>query len=91
MPGALGGSQPQAKERWAARGAVGWLQAGSRDLAASPQETLAAFSAVLYDHVWAVNLDINAGAAYAPTQPEEELSLFFLIRDSDASGKSSTG
>lgn len=64
---------------------------GSWGLPASPQETLAAFSAVLHDDVWAVSLDVNAGAACAPIQTEERLSLFFLIRDNNASEKSSTG
>lgn len=49
---------------------------------------MAAFSAVLHDDVCAVNLDVNAGAACAPIQTEEGLSLFFLIRDSNASGNS---
>lgn len=39
----------------------------------------------------AVSLDVNAEAACGPIKTEEELSLFFLIRDSNASGKSSTG
>lgn len=49
------------------------------------------FSAVLHDAVWVVSLDANAEAACGPMQTEEELSLFFLIRDSNASEKSSTG
>lgn len=95
MPGTLGRSQPQA-EKWVAAGgghgpAAGREQGGSWELPASPQETLAAFSAVLHDDVWAVHLDVNARAVCAPIQTEEGLSLFFLIRDSNASGKSSTG
>lgn len=49
------------------------------------------FSAVLHDTVWAVSTDANAEAACGSVQTEEELSLFFLIRDSNASEKSRTG
>jgi len=63
---------------------------GSWGLPTSLQETLAAFSAVLHD-VWAVNPDVNTGAVCAPIETEEGLILFFLIRDSNAPGKSSTG
>lgn len=49
------------------------------------------FSAVLNNDMWAVNLDVNMGAVCAPIRTEEGLRAFFLIRDSNASGKSSTG
>lgn len=101
VPRVMGGSQSQAKEwgpvrgLWAGCLATGREQGGpgegSWGLPAFPQETLAAFSAVLQDAVWAVSLDVNTEAACGPTQTEEELSLFFLIRDSNTSAKSSTG
>lgn len=40
-------------------------------------------SAVLHYAVWAVTLDANAEEACGPMQIEEELSLFFLIKDSN--------
>lgn len=95
------GQSPQAEKQGAAKGAVGWLPicrqgarsawGCSRGLPASPRETLAVFSAVLNDDVWAVNLDVNTGAVCAAIQMEEGLSPFFPIRDSNASGKPSTG
>lgn len=97
----MGGSQSQAKEwealsgLWAGCLATGRVQGGPRGsswgLPAFPQETLSVFSAMLHGAAWAASLDANAEAACGPMQREEELSLSFLIRDSSASGKSSTG